>query len=81
MIYERIVNCKYKKDIDELDRLYATEDLIRCEDCKYGEPCKNALGENCVICKNPDAPWLDNILIMPNWYCADGERREENDEA
>ena len=50
--------------------------VIRCRNCKYGEHGKNARGEDIVICKNPDPPWLEEIAIMPDWYCADAELTE-----
>lgn len=46
-------------------------ELIRCKDCKYSEQ----------MCK----PWKDLFCIqnrathIPDWFCADGERREENE--
>ena len=39
-------------------------ELIRCKDCKYYDP-------DCQICDNG----LDSIF-PPDWFCADGERRE-----
>jgi hypothetical protein len=75
MIHERIVNCLYEKDLDELDRLYATEDFIRCKDCKHGELTRNAVGDIAVICHNPDALWLEPICLRPDWYCADAEQK------
>ena len=53
-------------------------EVIRCRDCKYGELRKNARGEDIVICKNPDPPWLEEIAIMPDWYCADAELTEKD---
>ena len=53
-------------------------EVIRCRDCKYGKHRKNARGEDIVICKNPDSPWLEEISIMPDWYCADAELTEKD---
>ena len=46
-------------------------EIVLCKDCKYGEP----------MCQ----PWSDIICTqniathIPDWFCADGERREENE--
>lgn len=46
---------------------YEMDELVRCKECKYGEP----------MCK----PWDDivctqnNATHCPDWFCADGERR------
>ena len=51
--------------------------VCRCGQCRFGVLQKNALGEDIVICENPDPPWLEPISIMPDWYCADGEWRDD----
>lgn len=51
--------------------------VVRCKDCKFGEPETNAAGENAIMCQNKQNPLGFEEWIMPeNWYCADGERRE-----
>lgn len=46
------------------------EELVRCKECKYGEP----------MCK----PWDDIVCTQnrathcPDWFCADGERKNNN---
>ena len=68
----------WREHIDAIKRVPAVdaEPIVRCRDCIFGVPTINALGEDIVICENPDRAWLDQIAIMPDWYCADGERRE-----
>jgi hypothetical protein len=48
--------------------------IVRCRDCRYGEPVMNGAGDDCIQCNNDDL-WLDGNLNFPDWYCADGERR------
>ena len=52
--------------------------VVRCKDCVHGEPTHNARGEAvikcweiCSLCKIPR-------LMEPDWYCADGERRDDD---
>ena len=50
-----------------LSLLKEQPEIVRCKDCKYGEP----------MCK----PWEDIVCTQirathcPDWFCADGERR------
>ena len=41
------------------------EAVVRCKDCKYGEPGACGYGVDC------DGVWHD-----ADWFCADGEREE-----
>ena len=41
------------------------QELIRCKDCKHGEPGACGDGVDC------DGVWHDAY-----WFCADGERKE-----
>ena len=43
--------------------------VVRCEDCKYHE-----LYEEHHSCE-----WHGFADVKPDWYCADGERREDAD--
>lgn len=50
--------------------------VIRCRDCKYGEPETNGFGEDMVMCQNKQNPiGYEDWLMPPEFYCADGERR------
>ena len=52
-------------------------ELIRCKDCKHlfdGE-----FTDNCCDVLMEKAGWLKEISVKPDWFCADGERREENE--
>lgn len=48
-------------------------ELIRCRDCKHGRSIKPMDGF--ILCKkNKD----DYCHRAPDWFCADGERKEDN---
>ena len=68
-----IANCvKYAPTIDAVP-------VVRCKDCKHGEMRKNCYGDDMVECSNPDSPVRDyalTALFLPDWFCADGERKE-----
>ena len=42
-------------------------ELVRCKDCEYGVDWDGRLG----------CEWHGFYRTEPNWFCADGERREE----
>ena len=51
--------------------------VVRCRDCKYGEPETNGRGEDMVMCQNKLNPiGYEDWLMPPEFFCADGERRE-----
>lgn len=51
-------------------------ELVRCKNCRWGEPTKNAYGEDRIICGNDDT-YIDRYITVPaDWYCADGEKSE-----
>ena len=52
--------------------------VVRCKDCKYGEPETNGFGEDMVMCQNKQNPiGYEDWLMPPEFYCADGERRDD----
>jgi len=59
---------------DGWDKDFSNQKLVRCKDCKHGEPCKNGRGEDAVECFNSDV-CLEVICRNPNWFCADGESK------
>lgn len=63
--------------LDALTLLKEQPEIVRCKDCRYGEQTKNGAGGDCIQCNNDDL-WLDGNLHLPDWFCADGER-EDND--
>ena len=52
------------------------EPIVRCRECKYG--CLTCVSDpngmkDAYIC---EAESLSDALLSPDWFCADGERRE-----
>lgn len=51
--------------------------VVRCKDCKW-------VSRDCEWCLNPDAPVCGDdatrLYIEPNWFCADGKRKEEEND-
>lgn len=41
--------------------------VVRCRDCKYAQT--DVMYHDI---------WCDGIIRKPNWFCADGERRDED---
>lgn len=63
--------------IDEHDLV----DVVRCKDCKwFGEYSDEYKAIICKdgMCGNPRFDLAHNIVS--NWFCADGERKEQRDE-
>lgn len=51
--------------------------VVRCKDCKWGSVITDDDCEDIVYCNNPDCPvWEADMAVKPDWYCADGERRD-----
>ena len=62
--------------MENIERTSDFMNVVRCKDCANGTPTKNACGEAvikcytiCELCGIPQ-------LMEPDWYCADGERRD-----
>ena len=49
------------------------QELIRCKDCihYFEDGCGNT---------NYDSPAKRLLVVKPDWFCADGEKKEQNDE-
>jgi len=65
----------HKSAIENINAVDAAP-VVRCRDCVYGCLSKNARDEDKVFCENPDFERMDYLVNEPDWYCADGERRE-----
>lgn len=56
-------------------------DIVRCKDCRWVVWSKNWRGEDMVICSNKESPVSETYrLVEPDWYCADGERWEADED-
>ena len=49
-------------------------ELVRCRDCAYG-----TLWSGNIKCVKPGMKKYEMDLHPVNWFCADGERRSDND--
>ena len=56
---------------DALELLKKQQQIVRCEDCKHGR-----IYENCVKCENAGNPGMFATYHRFNWFCADGERKD-----
>lgn len=46
-------------------------ELVRCKDCKFGHEC-----EFDIKCENEGNPQMFGTRHKPDWFCADGKRKE-----
>jgi hypothetical protein len=71
----RYLTRKYIKLLDKKIPLITNgQEPVQCKDCKHGKSRKNVKGEDMVDCL-----LADNWLKRPDWFCADGERKEKDD--
>jgi hypothetical protein len=47
--------------------------LVMCKNCKHGEQCN----EGDIYC-NKDIGTFESPVHKPEWFCADGERKQKN---
>ena len=76
--------CKFYKDgwcgllMIEMPKEHRCNDfesnIVRCKDCKYGYVC-----ENNVRCENEKNPAMIGMHNGFEWFCADGERKDEHE--
>ena len=55
--------------------VYASDrvDVVRCGDCRWGKPYGKLIG-----CENENCGHSPASLVDADWFCADGERRDED---
>lgn len=63
-------NCRGRMLQDVLILLKEQEAVVRCKDCKHGDPFNG--GE--IYCEK-DIGTIETSVHKPDWFCADGERR------
>ena len=51
--------------------------IVRCKDCKHWEVCDEEDGISYGQCMNPLWVISNTVFLNEDWYCADGERKEE----
>ena len=75
---EKKIDCLLEKSAslrENIEILKDEQQIVRCKDCKHGEPCKNGLDEDAIECFDTDI-CLEVRCRRPNWYCANGELKE-----
>ena len=48
--------------------------VVRCRECKYSYAYDDGAGRICYLC---ECEGHDGMSVSDNWYCADGERKDE----
>ena len=51
--------------------------IVRCKDCKWWSEVDDDCGVRYGQCINPKYVISDVVFLNEDWYCADGERKEE----
>lgn len=64
------------KIIDEAPTVDAVP-VVRCKDCKWWDKVDNIDGVNYGTCERKCTAIRKDAFPNENWFCADGERREE----
>ena len=54
-------------------------EVVRCKDCKHWELCDEEDGISYGQCMHPLCVIANTVFLNENWYCADGERKENVD--
>ena len=67
----------FKYDIADAPTIDAVE-VVRCEECRYGIT-EHGISNGWVLCSKPYTE-RGNAMHRTDWFCADGERKEQNDE-
>ena len=71
--------CEWHEAMDEVEDMdeVQTEDVVRCKDCKYAHLTYDG---DCKYCQlDIDRGYTDATYRDGNWFCADGERREDDE--
>ena len=55
--------------------MYEKQDIVRCKDCKHYKPYRGRVSGNLLH----ECEIFDLDIDDPDWFCANGERRDEND--
>ena len=60
-----------KLDKDKTGCVLDMHPLVLCKDCKYWY-----FADNRIPCERENVCGRNGIVVTPDWFCADGERRE-----
>lgn len=72
--------CAWESHKSAIENVPAVVNVVRCRDCKYGKLCFDADGHGLIQCTNTSYPTA-NVETWPlelDWYCAGGERRDDD---
>ena len=55
------------------------DEIVRCKDCKYSKNhySNDVFGKPLLICKKLSWNQEHEVMFSPDWFCADGEKKEE----
>ena len=67
---------KLKFFVDENGKITPLPVVVRCKDCRWGDRSRNGKGEEMILCYNGDTGIEDGYLHEPDWFCAEGERKD-----
>lgn len=68
--------CKLADAVEDMPTVDAVP-VVRCKDCKHGQPMIYRHTESpCIMCSHLGSGFFARVF-NPNWFCADGERRKE----
>ena len=62
--------------VDESGKITPLPVVVRCKDCRWGDRSRNGKGEEMILCYNGDTGIEDGYLHEPDWFCAEGERKD-----
>ena len=62
---------------DEDGFLHFGDELVRCKDCKWWELVDDYYAKGYGKCTCPTSVIKSLSFLNEDWYCADGERKEE----
>ena len=67
---------KQKFFVDSDGKITPLPVVVRCKDCRWGDRSRNGKGEEMILCYNGDTGIEDGYLHEPDWFCAEGERKD-----
>jgi len=64
---------------DKTGVLMDVHPFVVCKNCRFGARALNVLDEERISCECP-GPFVNKELLLPlDWYCADGEAKQDED--
>ena len=72
--YGRGDRCKRQCASDAITLLKEQEAVVRCKDCRHLFDAEH--NDNCCDVLMEKAGWGVEITVNPDWFCADGERKQ-----